>query len=222
MSSAVGQTTGPSGRRAQTQERLMAAAGEVFAERGIIGASVEEVCERAGFTRGAFYSNFADKDDLVMAMLRHYAERDLQIVEEITELLRSRAEMKGNPPGILINMALSRLFGDASNERSTVLARHEMDLYAARHPALRRPYQAYVERLHEQVVSLLDGTLEAIGLEFTIDVPTAVGLLHAASSRMQMDSLLKDAPADPRPLEILLKQITRPRTETVALRNRSR
>ena len=40
-------------RRAQTQERLMAAAGRVFAERGISGASVEEISAAAGVTRGA-------------------------------------------------------------------------------------------------------------------------------------------------------------------------
>ena len=48
----------------------MAAATSVFADRGIIGASVEEICEAAGFTRGAFYSNFADKDALVLALIR--------------------------------------------------------------------------------------------------------------------------------------------------------
>ena len=48
----------------------MAAAISVFAARGIIGASVEEICEAAGFTRGAFYSNFADKDALFLALVQ--------------------------------------------------------------------------------------------------------------------------------------------------------
>ncbi|MDN5804236.1 MAG: TetR/AcrR family transcriptional regulator, partial [Microlunatus sp.] len=55
-------------RRAQTRERLMAAARTVFADRGVEGASVEEICEAAGFSRGAFYSNFGDRSDLVLAM----------------------------------------------------------------------------------------------------------------------------------------------------------
>ena len=40
-----------SARRARTRQRLMAAAVQVFAERGVIGSSVEEICEAAGFTR---------------------------------------------------------------------------------------------------------------------------------------------------------------------------
>jgi AcrR family transcriptional regulator len=213
MTSASGLVTGRSARRAQTRERLMTSAVEVFAERGIFAASVEEISEHAGFTRGAFYSNFADKDDLVLAMLRSYAERDIRTVEEITGLLRDNARLRGNPPGKLINMALTRLLGDASNERSAILARHEMDLYAARHAALRRPYGEYAEQLKQRIVALLDGAMEAIGLEFSVDVPTAVHLLHAATSRMQMDALLRDAAPDPRPMETLLMQITQPRTD---------
>ena len=213
MISAPGLVTGRSARRAQTRERLMNSAVEVFAERGIFGASVEEISEHAGFTRGAFYSNFADKDELVMGMLKSYAGRDVQTVEEITSLIRDSARVPGNPPGLLINMALSRLLGDPSNERSAILARHEMDLYAARHPALRRPYGEYTDQLRERTVTLLEETLQAIGLEFSIDVTAAVQLLHAATSRMQMDALLRDTPADPGPIETLLKQITRPRTD---------
>ena len=69
-------------RRAQTQERLMAAAARVFAERGIIGASVEEICEAAGFTRGAFYSNFADKDELVLALIRQTIRTQVSAAEQ--------------------------------------------------------------------------------------------------------------------------------------------
>lgn len=58
-----------SARRARTRERLLTAAVAVFAERGINAASVEEICEAADFSRGAFYSNFADKSDLVLALL---------------------------------------------------------------------------------------------------------------------------------------------------------
>lgn len=213
MTSAPGLVTGRSARRAQTQERLMNSAAEVFAERGIFAASVEEISEHAGFTRGAFYSNFADKDELVLAMLHSYAEQDVQTVEEITAMLRDSGRMRGNPPAVLINMSMSRLLGDASNERSVILARHEMDLYAARHPALRRPYREYTGQLKQRIVALLDGTLEAIGLEFSIDVATAVQLLHAATSRMQMDALLRDEPPDTAPIETLLKQISRPRAD---------
>ena len=48
--------------------RVQRAAPEVFAEVGMDAASVEMICERAGFTRGAFYSNFASMDELLVAV----------------------------------------------------------------------------------------------------------------------------------------------------------
>jgi AcrR family transcriptional regulator len=55
--------------RAQTRERLLAAARSVFARRGFYGASVEEIAAEAGFSTGALYSNFEGKEDLFLALM---------------------------------------------------------------------------------------------------------------------------------------------------------
>lgn len=63
--------------RDDTKERLFEAAARVFEERGIGAASIETIAAAAGFTRGAFYSNFASKDDLIVAMLEDHVERSI-------------------------------------------------------------------------------------------------------------------------------------------------
>jgi AcrR family transcriptional regulator len=55
--------------RQETRTRLLAAAWEVFAEDGFGAASIEDIASRAGFTRGAFYSNFADKEEIFLALM---------------------------------------------------------------------------------------------------------------------------------------------------------
>ena len=55
--------------REQTRERLLAAAEAVFAERGLHVASLEDVALAAGLTKGAVYSNFAGKDELILALM---------------------------------------------------------------------------------------------------------------------------------------------------------
>src|SRR3977135_3044040 len=55
-------------QQAQTRERVLEAADEVFARRGFYAARLEEIAERAGFTRGAVYSNFRGKDELALAI----------------------------------------------------------------------------------------------------------------------------------------------------------
>jgi AcrR family transcriptional regulator len=57
-------------KRAQTRERLLEAAERVFLRRGLQGSSVEEIAAEAGFTRGAFYSNFKSKDQLFIELLQ--------------------------------------------------------------------------------------------------------------------------------------------------------
>ena len=56
--------------RAQTTERLLAAAQKVIAKKGLSAASVEDIAQAAGYSRGAFYSNFRSKDDLFIELLR--------------------------------------------------------------------------------------------------------------------------------------------------------
>ncbi|QZQ53626.1 TetR/AcrR family transcriptional regulator (plasmid) [Curtobacterium sp. TC1] len=58
----------PLRRRFETRRRLLSAAAELFDEQGTIRQSVETICTRAGYTRGAFYSNFGSVDDLYLAL----------------------------------------------------------------------------------------------------------------------------------------------------------
>lgn len=55
--------------REQTRQRLLDAALEVLLEKGFAASSVEDIAARAGFTRGALYSNFADKDAVFLALM---------------------------------------------------------------------------------------------------------------------------------------------------------
>jgi AcrR family transcriptional regulator len=69
-------------RRRETREQLLAAAARVFAERGFHATSLDAVAEEAGFTRGAVYYNFADKEELFLALLdERCAERSQDLRE---------------------------------------------------------------------------------------------------------------------------------------------
>lgn len=59
---------GASGKRERTRARLIEATVAVVGERGIAGASLDEIAARAGMTKGAIYSNFKDRDALLAAV----------------------------------------------------------------------------------------------------------------------------------------------------------
>jgi AcrR family transcriptional regulator len=56
-------------RQQETRKALLDAAARVFVRRGFQGSSVEEISAEAGYTRGAFYSNFNSKEELFVALL---------------------------------------------------------------------------------------------------------------------------------------------------------
>jgi AcrR family transcriptional regulator len=73
-------------KQAETRRRLLDAAERVFLRRGLQGSSVEEIAAEAGFTRGAFYSNFKSKDELFVELLQDRVYRQYaQMAEEAQE-----------------------------------------------------------------------------------------------------------------------------------------
>src|SRR3954447_15358039 len=64
--------------RDDTRDRLFEAAARVFEQDGIGGASIEAIPAGAGFSRGAFYSNFKRKDELIIAMLEDHVAQSIR------------------------------------------------------------------------------------------------------------------------------------------------
>ena len=67
-------------RRAETRERLLAAAAELFAERGVDGASVDAIAERADRTSGAIYDHFGGKPGLLFALLEGWTDAAATVI----------------------------------------------------------------------------------------------------------------------------------------------
>ena len=65
-------------RRGDTRAALLSAAERMWAERGIHGASLDDIAAVAGLTKGAVYSNFTGKIDMLFALLERYAEERVE------------------------------------------------------------------------------------------------------------------------------------------------
>src|SRR5579859_328460 len=95
--------------RDDTRDKLYEAAARVFEEQGIGGASIEAIAAAAGFTRGAFYSNFKTKDELIIAMLEDHVERSIRRnldllaqhsnIDEFLDALKNMDRSKQDPLG---------------------------------------------------------------------------------------------------------------------------
>lgn len=76
--------------RAQTRERLLDSARQIFARKGYGGAAVDEIAENANYSKGAFYSNFDSKEAIFLELLRQHMEFE---VAELRSLLDSNRGM---------------------------------------------------------------------------------------------------------------------------------
>jgi AcrR family transcriptional regulator len=106
--------------RGDTCEKLFEAAARVFEEQGIGGASIEAIAAAAGLTRGAFYSNFNSKDELIIAMLEDHVEQSVRrnldllarhkdpadFVEALRTMDRSKQDPLGRSPLLHMEMIL--------------------------------------------------------------------------------------------------------------------
>src|SRR4051812_4970750 len=72
-------------RRQHTRDLLLDAAEQVFAKRGFEGASLEEIAETAGYTRGAIYKHFGGKEELFLEANTRFNERYVQAFAELVE-----------------------------------------------------------------------------------------------------------------------------------------
>lgn len=114
---------------------LLDAAAEVFAERGLREASVDEIARRAGFSKGAVYWHFESKDGLFLALLE---ERVDGPTREMIELLESASTDQD------MSVEASRRFAERlRTQRELLLLEHEYWSRAVRDPELR---ERYVER----------------------------------------------------------------------------
>ena len=161
----------PKRSRSVTRDRLLDAAGEVFAARGVAGASVEEVCERAGYTRGAFYSNFATKDDLVVALLDR---EEGQLLDRLSTAMGASL----SEPAPLAALA-GRLFDLQPFGAQNYALRAELSLLAVRDPELAAPYLAAQRACRERFVPFLLEGLAQAGLALTVAPDDALDTLDS-------------------------------------------
>jgi AcrR family transcriptional regulator len=148
-----GRTARAEGRDAR--EELLRAAAAVFAERGFRDASVEEIAQRAGYSKGALYWHFASKDDLFFALMDASVEAPTR---EMIDLLQSA------PPQQDMALEGSRRFVEVlQGQRELLLLEHEYWSQAVRDPELRARYASHRAELRAALASALEVRLRHLG-----------------------------------------------------------
>ncbi|MFD9094520.1 TetR/AcrR family transcriptional regulator [Streptomyces collinus] len=133
-------------RRARTRANLLDAAFAVFAAKGFGRVSIEEVCEAAGYSRGAFYSNFATLDELFFALYRDRADL---IAAQVADALAQ------DGPGLDVQAAVERVTEVLLLDVDWLLVKTDFLVHAARDPAVAQALLDHRARLRAAVADRL-------------------------------------------------------------------
>jgi AcrR family transcriptional regulator len=141
--------------REQTQQRLLAAAQSVIARKGLAATSVEDIAAAAGYTRGAFYSNFSSKGDLFIELLR----RDhRQANDEMSQLLA--ADLKPEQLEQRVRQMYSQLYRSNEGFMNWTEAR----MLAARDARFRGKLNALVMEKRDAIAAFIEQFIQRLAL----------------------------------------------------------
>jgi AcrR family transcriptional regulator len=163
----------PERRRELTRTTLIDAAADVFAKRGFHAASLEEIAETAGFTRGAIYKNFENKEELFYAVIERRIEAQLS---RFREVLRDDAAAARDPARLAAIWEEELGF---DNEWLTLDL--EFRLYAMRNEEARRRWVAHEREFRNLVARFIEEQQKMLGGSTKVDADTMAGIVIPAS-----------------------------------------
>ena len=170
-------------RQAHTRARLMHSAAAVAARRGLERASLDEVAEHAGFTKGAVYANFRNKEELFLAMLEvHFDAR----LAEIDRILSTEAD-----PDTQAREAAEGMMRMLAAEPEWHRLFFEFSVHASRNPDFRAQLVERYRMLRGRLARLLEQRAKRLGIEPAVPPEDVAAMAFAMANGMALERLLE-------------------------------
>ena len=170
-------------KQARTRSKLMGAAAKVFCRHGLERASIDEVAEQAGYTKGAFYANFKSKEELFLAMLD---DRFADHVEKVDRVIGTDADVKDQAREGGAEF-MQQLRDDPEWERLFF----EFAAYATRNEDFRQELVTRYRSLRERIAALYRRRAEELGVELSIPFEEISLMTFAMANGVALEKLLE-------------------------------
>ena len=172
-------------KQARTRAELLETAAAVFAQRGYEGATVEEIAERAGYSHGAVYSNFAGKDDLFLAVFEQY------MAGRARELVDTQAGLAEDAPleqraRALADQWMERFAAD----RDSFLLHLEFLAGSRREPQLAERFGTRSAAMRETIAAFIAHQQEEEGVESPLPPADLALILRALGIGLAIEALV--------------------------------
>ncbi|KRD26450.1 TetR family transcriptional regulator [Acidovorax sp. Root275] len=141
--------------RAQTRERLIDTAQQLFVSNGYGGASIRDIADKAGYSQGAFYSNFSSKEDVLLELLRRHMEA------EAMQLSTVMGKDSQQPDQMLAE--LDAWASTLNQDADWCMLSIELQLHANRSPTFAAEYQKVWDKHRSEIGGVIGLLFEKIG-----------------------------------------------------------
>jgi AcrR family transcriptional regulator len=175
---------GATKRRPITISALLDAAMELFAEQGYGATSIQDICDRAALTKGAFYSNFSHKDALFLALLDRSWERRAESIRRALPL-----GVVLEPGGVEEKLSPSQL----EAERVWTLVSTEFSLHAIRHADVAKLLVEHELRVRSELAVLMTEALERAGRRPSLPIDQLACMIVAVTEGSRIQALTNKA-----------------------------
>jgi AcrR family transcriptional regulator len=158
--------------RAQTRLQLLESARVLFARQGFEGTSVDHVTENAGYSRGAFYSNFETMEALMIALIAHCFDQDLNAMRRVSSLPDLNFEQQ-------LELMARNTEHNSEAQRDSHLLKMEFWMCAMRYPAVQEAYQEHHLQLRQAISRVISESFKAAKRPLPIEADQLAGLIVA-------------------------------------------
>lgn len=164
-------------RKENTRAKLIRASLDVFVDKGIDGATVDDLVKAAGFTRGAFYSNFSTKEEVFVAL---FDEVTAEVIGIANSSVESAVGEAGPEHAVTFDddeMMLAVFEGIRPYGRQWYLLYSDAIARSLRDETMRGELAVQRERMRDEIGQLLTRRLEAAGDRSRLPVEDLAQLL---------------------------------------------
>jgi AcrR family transcriptional regulator len=168
--------------REEVRRRILAAATKVFLERGFSGATLDDIAAAAGFSKGAVYSNFDDKDALFLALVdEEFAWR--------LDQLRAALEDAPEGPGAGADAAGRSMTRALTAHQDLHVLFSEFRVHAARSPSTRRRLAKRRREIRATLAQTVEAYADRAGVELTMPADHVATVLLALTNGLALERL---------------------------------
>jgi AcrR family transcriptional regulator len=184
-------------QQAQTRERLLAAAERVFARNGYGGASIDLISAEAGYSKGAIYSNFENKEAIFLELTRLYMARSMADLEKALDVVPEK-----------LSAALSQWLASYQTDNDCLLLVTELQLQARRNPAFAARFYALQDQQTRSLANSLKRYFKASGARMPMNATDLAGALIAVAHGLSLQRPPSEADSPRKVIETLMKLFT--------------